>query len=213
MAMIEPVLHLFKIHRKMISGNSSIAVQNVFSVAPKSLNAIDVIFAAVGKSLAMIQAVMLAQPLQGIIAPKRVGVIDRSFSRFLPDDRHEFLFRHMLHHPRIHFAITLKKAKNNVFARCAPAALAFPSATKVALVHLDLAIESAAFKFGNMVDRFAEFLINARHRLVVEAEIIRDTVSRLLLIEPRYDGNFRSDTLQRFLFSTAFIWFFLISSG
>ena len=99
MAMIEPVLHLFKIHRKMISGNPSIVVQNVFGVAPKSLNAIDVIFAAVGKGLAMIQAVMLAQPLQGIIAPKRVGVIDGSFSRFLPDDGHEFLFRHMLHHP------------------------------------------------------------------------------------------------------------------
>jgi len=35
----------------MISGNPSIVVQNVFGAAPKSLNAIDVIFAAVGKAL------------------------------------------------------------------------------------------------------------------------------------------------------------------
>jgi len=58
-------------------------------------------------------------------------------------------------------------------------------------------------KLGNRVDRFAEFLINARNRLVVKANIMRETVNRLLLIAPLYNGNCRSDTPQRLRPSTA----------
>ena len=42
--MIKPVLDLFKIHRKMIFGNPSVIVQDVFGKTPKSFNAVDVIF-------------------------------------------------------------------------------------------------------------------------------------------------------------------------
>jgi len=201
--MIESVLHFLKIHRKMIFGNPPVVVQNMLRKTPKSFNAIDVILAAVSKRFAVVQAMMLAQPFQRVVASKRVCVIDGSFSRFLLDDRHEFLLGYMLHHPRIHLAIALQKAKYDVFASRASPALAFSSAAKIALVHFHFAVQSAAFKLGHMVDRFSKFLIDARNRLVVEAEIMREAVCRLLLVKSLHNGDFHSDTLQRFLFSTA----------
>jgi len=42
--MVKSILHLFKIHRKVIFGNPSIIVQNVFDKRPESLNAVNVIF-------------------------------------------------------------------------------------------------------------------------------------------------------------------------
>ena len=189
----------------MIFGNSPIVVQNMFSKTPKSFNAIDMIFAAVGERFAVVQAVMCAQPFQGIVAPKRVRVVNRALPRFLPDNRHKLLFRYMLHHFRIYLAVALQKAKNNVFASCAPTALAFASAAEVALVHLHFAVQFSSFKLGNMVDRFSEFLIDTRNRLVVGTEVMREAVRRLLLIEPLHDRNFRSDALQGFLFSTVLV--------
>jgi len=61
--MIESVLYLLKVDRKTIFGNTTVIIQNVFGKTPKSFNAIDMIFATVGEYLAMIQVVMLAQPL------------------------------------------------------------------------------------------------------------------------------------------------------
>ena len=44
--MIESALHLLKIHRKMIFGNSSVIVQDMLRKTPKPLNAVDMVFAA-----------------------------------------------------------------------------------------------------------------------------------------------------------------------
>jgi hypothetical protein len=204
--MIEPVLHLFKVHRKMILGNPPVVVQDVLGERPEAFDTVDVIFGAfVDHTFVVRNGVVLAKPLQGIVASEGVRVVDRALPRFLPNDCHEFLFGHMLHHSRIHLAITLQKPKNNVFAHCSASALPLASAAKVALVHLHFAVQSAALKLGHMVDRFSEFLIDARNRLVVEAEVMRETVGRLLLIEPLHYSNFRSDAFQGFLSSTAFI--------
>ena len=44
--------------------------------------------------------------------------------------------------------------------------------------------------------------IDAGNRLVVEAEVMREAICRLLLIEPLHDCDFRSDAFQGFLLST-----------
>ena len=41
--MIEPILHLLKIHRKMILGNTPIIVQDMLRKTPKAFNAVTVI--------------------------------------------------------------------------------------------------------------------------------------------------------------------------
>ena len=74
--MIVSVLHLFKIRRKMIFGNTAVVVQNMLRITPKSFNAVNMILAFVSKRLAVVQPVVLAQPLQGVVAPEGVGVID-----------------------------------------------------------------------------------------------------------------------------------------
>jgi len=204
--MIESIFHLFKIHRKMVFGNPSVIVQNMFRKTPESFNAVNMIFGPrVNQSFRVTHRMMLPQTFERVIAPERVCVVDSSFPRFLADDGHEFLFGHMLHHARIDLAIALQKAKYDVFARGAPTTLPFTSAAKVAFIHLHVAIQFAAFQFRHMVDGVSELLIDARNRFVVEVEIMGETVRRLLLIEPLNDGNFRSNTFQGFLFSTGLV--------
>ena len=173
---------------------------------PKSLNAVDMILGAlVDQSFRVAHRMMFAQPFQGVVASERVGVVDAALPRLLADDRHQFFLAHMLHYPRIHLAVALQEAKNDVFAGCAPSAFAFAPAAKVALIHLHVAIQSAAFKLGNMVDRFPEFLVDAGNRLVVKTEIMREAICRLLLIEPLHDGNLRTNSFQGLLFSTGLV--------
>jgi len=63
----------------------------MFRIAPKSFNSVNVIPASIGKSLAVIDLVVLAQTFQGIIASEGVGIINRSFSRVRFDMSHELI--------------------------------------------------------------------------------------------------------------------------
>ena len=203
--MIESIFHFFKIHRKMIFGNPAIIVLNMLRKTPKTLNPVDMIPAAGGKCLAVIQAVVLAQPFQRIVAPEGVSIIHRALAGLFPDDGHKLFFGHMLHHSRIYLAIALQQAKNNVFTGCASSARALASAAKVALVHFHFAVQLTALKFSDMIDRFPQALVDTRNGLVVQAEVTRKAVRRLLLVETSYDGNFSPYALQRLLFATGLI--------
>jgi len=92
--MVESVLHLFNIHRKVILGNATIVVQDMFCKTPKSLDTVEVVFRfLVDQCFRVIDRMMLAEPFERIIALKRVGVVDGTLPRFLPDDdREHFLF-------------------------------------------------------------------------------------------------------------------------
>ena len=71
---------------------------NLLRKIPKTFSTIDTVLASVGKGLVMVQAMMFPQPLQRVVAPKGVGVVDRALPGFLPDDGRKVLFGHMLHH-------------------------------------------------------------------------------------------------------------------
>ena len=201
--MIKAILHFLKIHRKMILGNTAVVVQDMLGKTPKSFDAVNVIFRSfVDQCFRMIHLMMLSQALERIVASKRVRVVDRSLPRFLSNDRHKFFFGYMLYHARIDLAIALEEAKNNILTFCSASALTLASATEVALVHLYITVQFSSLKFGNIIDRF---LIDARNRFVVETEIMGETVRRLLLVEALHDRNFCPDSLERFLFSTAFV--------
>lgn len=59
--MIEPILHFFKIHRKMIFGKDSIIVKNMFGVTPKTFNAVDMVFGfLVDHVFGVVDSVMLS---------------------------------------------------------------------------------------------------------------------------------------------------------
>ena len=173
---------------------------------PKTLDAVDMISGTlVDQSFDVAHGMVLAQPFERVVTSEGVGIVDRPLSGFLSYDGHELFFGYMLHDPCIDLAIAFQKAKYNVFAGGTPSALALAPAAKVAFIHLYIAIQSATFKLGDMVDRFAQTLVDTRDRLVVEAKVMRETVCRLLLIESLHDRNFRTNPFQRFLFSTAFV--------
>ena len=88
--MIVPILHLLKIHREMILGNPAVVVQDMLGIAPESLNAVDVVAVLVGEGFGVVEPVMLAEALEGIVAPKGIRVVDRSFPCTTLDMPHEF---------------------------------------------------------------------------------------------------------------------------
>ena len=210
--MIEPVLDLFKIHREMILGNPSVVVQDMFCKTPKSLNAVDMILAAVGKGLAVVQPVVFSPAPERVVAPKRIRVVDRSFSRMLPDMGHELIGRDLLHDLCVYPAVPFQEAKYNAFPGGASSALSLPPAAEVGLVKFNLALQLARFKLCNMVDRLTQALVDASDRLVVQAKVACHAIGGLLLVEAGEDRNFTAQLFQRLLFSTAFFQTFHISS-
>ena len=206
LAVVVSVLHFFKIHGKVVFGNSPVIVQDVLRKTPKPLDAVDVIFGAfVNHVFGMLHRMMFAQPLQRIVAPEFVRVVYRSLPGFLSDDVHQFISRNTLNDPRVDPAIALQKAKYNAFALGVTTTLSFASAAKLALVHFNLTRKFAAFQFSHMVDRFSQTLVYSRDRLIINAKIMRELVGRLRLVEALQDTNLSAKLPERLLFSTTFV--------
>ena len=200
--MIKTILHLFKIHRKMIFGNPSIIVHDMLGITPKSLNAIDVIMAAMSKGAAVIKAMMFAPTFKRVVAPKSISLIHRSLTSMLLDMGHQLIGRHALNDLGVYPAITLQKPKYNAFTRRPSSTLAFAAAAKVGFVNFNLALKLARFKFSHMIDCFSQTMIHSGYRLIVKANINGQTIGGLKLIEAGDNGDLLSQLLKRFLFLT-----------
>src|SRR3989344_5476707 len=203
--MIKSVFNLFKIHRKVIFGNAAVIVQHMLRKTPKSLNAVDMILASVGKRLAVVQSVMLPESVQRVVTAKGVRVIHRALSGMLSDMAHQFLGGYLLHYFGVHPAVTLQKAQYNAFPGRSSSSLPLPPASEVRFVNLNLAFQFARLQFGHMVYRFTKLLIYSTHRLVVRAEVACHAIRRLLLIETRNDAYFLPQLFERLLFSTGHV--------
>ena len=182
--MIKSVLHLLKIHGKVIFGNSSVIVQDMLRKTPKSLNAVNVIFGSlVDHVFGMINLVMLAPALERIVTSEFIRKVDGALPCLLAYNLHQLLGRNTLDHSRVDPPVSLQKAENDAFASSSAPTLSFASAAKVALIHLNLAGELASLQFCHMIDRFTKALVYSRNRLVIKAEIVREFVGRLSLVE------------------------------
>ena len=201
--MIESILHLLKIHRKVILGNPAIIVQDMLRKTPETLNTVNVILGLfVDHALAVINGVMLTPAFQRIVAPKLVGVVDRSLPCLLPDDLHQFISRYSLNNLCVDPCLALQKAKNNAFTLCSSSMLPLTSDAKVALVHFYLAGEFTTLQFSHMVDRLAGALVHARNGLVIYAQIVCQFVRRLYLVESFQNAELSTQLCKRLLFST-----------
>src|SRR3989344_6155471 len=125
---IESVLNFFKIHRKMIFGNTSVIVQNMLRVTPKSFNAVNVILGVfVHQMFFVLHRVVLAQTFEGVVTSEFVRKVHRTLSRFLSNDGHEFLGGDSFNHSRVDPSIALQKAKYNAFTLRTTSALSLAS--------------------------------------------------------------------------------------
>ena len=204
--MIKTIFHFFKIHRKMVLGNTAVIVQNMLRKTPKSFNAVNVVFSLlVHHMFRMIHFVMFAEAFQGIVAPKGVRIVYRPFAGFLSDDSHKVISRYTLHHTRIDPSVALQKAKYNAFALCTSSALTFASAAEIALIHFNLTRQFLALQFCHMIDYFTQLLVDSCDCLVVHPQIMGKFVGRLQLIKTGNDTNFLSYTFERLLFSTTLL--------
>ena len=200
--MIKAVLHFFKIHWKVIFGNAAVIVQHMLCKTPKTLNAVNMILASVGKRLAVVQFVVLAEAMQRVVTAKSIGVIHRALSGMFSDMRHQFFCGYLLHYFGIYSSVPLQKAQYNAFSCRTSTALALPSASEVRLVNLNLALQFACFQLCNMVNRFTKLLIYSADRLIIRTKVACYSVRRLLLVEAGDNADFLSQLFERLLFST-----------
>ena len=186
----------------MILGNPSVVVQDMLRKTPKSLYAVDVIQAAIGKRFAVVEPMVLSQTLQRVVAPERVRVVDRSLSGMRSDVGHQLIGRDSFHNLRIDPSIAFQKAEYNAFPGSSPSALPLAPAAKVGLVNLNFSFEFARLKLGHMVDGLAHALVDAGNRLVIQAKVSCHAIRGLLLVEAGKDGDLFTKLFQGFLFST-----------
>lgn len=126
----------------MVPRNTSVVVQNMFSITPKTLDAVNMVICSfIGKLLGVINYQMFTKALQGLIAPIGVRIVDRTLTGMVLNMGQKGLRRDRLHHLGIDPAIALQQAKDDAFASRTSASLPLPSTPKIRLIHLNLARE------------------------------------------------------------------------
>ena len=143
----------------MVPRNTSVVVQNMFSITPKPLNAVNVVLGSlIDKFLGVINHQMLTKALQRLITSKGVRIVNRALAGMVlnmgaPRDR--------LHYLGVDPAVPLQQAKNDAFASSTTASLPLPCTPKVGLIHLNLTRELGAFQFCRMKEHHPQPLIKA----------------------------------------------------
>src|SRR5689334_14188529 len=124
----------------------------------------------------MVDLVMLAISLQGLIAAKAVGVIDRAFPGLLFDMLHQNGRAHPFDDTSVNMAFALQQPENKALSGCSTPALAFTLASKVSLVHLYLAAQPPGLQFSRVIETFSQVLIDAGDRLLIQLQVCRQAV-------------------------------------
>ena len=106
----------------------------MFSITPKPLDAVNMVLGSfVDKLFGVINHQMLTKALQGLIAPKGVGKVNRALAGMVLDMGQKGLRRDRLHHLGVDPAITLQKAKDDAFASRTSASLPLPCTCSIPL--------------------------------------------------------------------------------
>jgi len=74
----------------MVPRNTSVVVQNMFSITPKPLDAVNVVLGSfIDKLLGVIDHQMLTKALQRLIASKDIRIVNRALAGMVLDMVHE----------------------------------------------------------------------------------------------------------------------------
>ena len=184
----------------MVPRNTSVVVQNMFSITPKPLNAINVVLGSlIDKFLGVIDHQMLTKALQRLITAKGIRIVNRALAGVVLNMGQKGLRRDRLHDLGIDPAIALQQAKDDAFASRTSASLTLPNAPKVRLIHLNLTRELGAFEFCRMKEHHPQSLVHPSDGLGIQAQITGQAVRWLLLIKTLQDGNLTAQLSKAFL--------------
>src|SRR5450759_94706 len=149
--MIVTVFDFFQIHWEMIPRYASIVVQNMFSITPKSFDAVDMVFGFfINKVFGVIDYQMFTKSLQRLIPTKRIGVVDRTLTGMRLDMSHQSLSRDRLHDFGVNPSISLQQAKYDTFASRSTTPLPLTDSAKIGLIQLDLTGQLGTLQFSGM---------------------------------------------------------------
>ena len=183
--MIKPVFDFLQIHWEVILRDAPVVVENVLSIAPEALDAVDVIFGAfVDEGFMVTDRMVFAKPLKRPIPAEGVGVVDRSLLGAGFDVAHELFSRHGFDDLGIDPSFALQQTENDAFAGSATTTLTFAPATEIRLIQFDLAFESTALQFTQVKQGFAQPLVDASDDFDIQPQIDREPIGGLKLVEP-----------------------------
>lgn len=183
--MIKPVFDFLQIHWEVILRNAPVVVENVLSIAPETLDAVDVIFGAfVDEGFMVTDRMVFTESLERPIATEGIGVVDRPLLGAGFDVPHKLFSRHGFDHFGIDPSFSLQQTENDAFAGSTTTTLAFAAATKIRLIQFDLAFESTALQLTQVKQGFAQSLVDTSDDFDIQPQIDRKSIGRLKLVEP-----------------------------
>ena len=145
---------------------------------------------------------MFSIAFQGLIPPKGIGVIDRAFPRLGLNMPHEFFSTDRFDNFGVDAVFPLQEPKDNTFACRRSASLPLSFAPKVGLIQFNLSLKFPAFQLGQVVERFSQPLVYPSNHFDIDAQVLRQSIRRLQLIEPLQNHNLSSQSTQTFTFAT-----------
>lgn len=201
--MIKAILDLFQIHGKMIFGDASVVIQNMFRITPKAFDPINMVFdfPPTHEGSRVIDRMMFSIRFQGLIAPKCIGVIDRPFSGFGLDMPHQLVGTDRLDHFGVDAIFPLQEPKDDAFARGRSSSFALPFTPKVGFIQLDLPFEFSALQLGQVVERFPQSVIHPGGNFDVDPQVLGQPIRGLQLVKALEDRNLPSQAAQTFALS------------
>jgi len=188
----------------MVFGNASILIENMFGIAPKPFDAVNVILglASTDKRFGMINRMMFAIPFQGLIAPKGIRVVDRPFPGLGLDVSHEFFGTDRLYYFGVDTGFSLQEPKDDAFTGSGTATFPFASSPKVSLIQFDFALEFSTLQLRQMKQGISQTLVHTRDDFDIDPQIFGQPIGRLELVEPLQNCNLSTQATEAFAFST-----------
>ncbi len=184
----------------MVFGNAAILIQNMFGVTPEPKNPTNGILgvSATDECLGMSNRMMLPIPFQGLVASKRIGLVDRPFPRFGLDLLHEFPGTHRFDHFDVDAVIPLQEPQDDTFASCRSATFPLAPPPKVRIIQFEFSLEFPTLQLRQMEQGFSQALRDAGDHFDSNVQILSQSVNQLQLIEPLENSNLPTQTITYF---------------
>ena len=175
--MVESPFDLFKIKMEMIFRDSTVMIQPMFGIRPKTLNPIDVVTSSGSAEFFLDDDMIPTNGKKGVSMPI-IGIIQASRLRMGGHQRDQFLLPSAGDREGKHYSISLQDTKNHLLTSSSPASFSSSFAAKHGFIHFDLSGKLCEFFKLNIIDDFPEDLKPSLDCLSVQRHLKSETIGR-----------------------------------